>query len=56
METWGNYQRGRKGKVRLSNFNKNATATVLISGSGSNLQAFIDLICSKIFLFHPQFH
>jgi|TARA_B100001105_G_C22253860_1_gene383767 phosphoribosylglycinamide formyltransferase-1 len=48
METWGNYQRERKGKVRLSNFNQNATATVLISGSGSNLQAFIDLISSKI--------
>tara|TARA_Y100001949_G_scaffold20475_1_gene14566 strand:- start:757 stop:1407 length:651 start_codon:yes stop_codon:yes gene_type:complete len=32
----------------LSNFNQNATATVLISGSGSNLQAFIDLISSKI--------
>ena len=48
METWGNYQRERKGKVRLNNFNQNATATVLISGSGSNLQAFIDLISSKI--------
>ena len=48
METWGDYQRERKGKVRLSNFNQNATATVLISGSGSNLQAFIDLISSKI--------
>jgi phosphoribosylglycinamide formyltransferase-1 len=48
METWGNYQRERKGKVRLNNFNQNATATILISGSGSNLQAFIDLISSKI--------
>ena len=32
----------------MNNFNQNATATVLISGGGSNLQAFIDLISSKI--------
>ena len=32
----------------MKNFNQNATATVLISGGGSNLQAFIDLISSKI--------